>query len=197
MAIAGLFVSVPSSVLPINIEILLAIVVGWLIYKKGVDALVPSLVALLLLYFFIWVGTKTPLSFESLGMSSANASTAWVVLLFTYSAIASLLPVWFLLQPRDYINSHQLLVGLGLLYAGIFYVRPLVEAPAVRLAVDHGAPPMIPLLFVTIACGAISGFHGLVASGTTSKQVNHVNDTRFIGYGGMSVSYTHLRAHET
>ena len=185
MAIADLFVSIPSSVLPINIEILLAIAVGWLIYKKGVDALVPSLVALLLLYFFIWVGTKTPLSFESLGMSSANASTTWVVLLFTYSAIASLLPVWFLLQPRDYINSHQLLVGLGLLYTGIFYARPLIEAPAVRLAVDHGAPPMIPLLFVTIACGAISGFHGLVASGTTSKQVNHVNDTRFIGYGGM------------
>ena len=185
MAIADLFVSVPSSVLPINIEILLALAVGWLIYKKGVDALVPSLVALLLLYFFIWVGTKTPLSFESLGMSRVNASTTWVVLLFTYSAIASLLPVWFLLQPRDYINSHQLLVGLGFLYAGIFYVQPLVEAPAVRLAVDSGAPSMIPLLFVTIACGAISGFHGLVASGTTSKQVNHVNDTRFIGYGGM------------
>ena len=185
MAIADLFVSIPSSVLPINIEILLAIAVGWLIYKKGADALIPSLVALLLLYFFIWVGTKTPLSFESLGMSRTDASTTWVVLLFTYSAIASLLPVWFLLQPRDYINSHQLIVGLGLLYTGIFYVRPLIEAPAVRLAVDHGAPPMIPLLFVTIACGAISGFHGLVASGTTSKQVNHVNDTRFIGYGGM------------
>mgnify|MGYP001392852822 FL=1 len=185
MAIADLFVSIPSSVLPINIEILLAIGVGWLIYKKGVDALIPSLVALLLLYFFIWVGTKTPLSFESLGMSRAEASTTWVVLLFTYSAIASLLPVWFLLQPRDYINSHQLLVGLGLLYAGIFYARPLIEAPAVRLAVDHGAPSMIPLLFVTIACGAISGFHGLVASGTTSKQVNRVNDIRLIGYGGM------------
>ncbi|MBQ83831.1 MAG: carbon starvation protein A [Candidatus Marinimicrobia bacterium] len=185
MVIADLFVVVPSAVLPINIEIILAIGVGWLIYKKGVDALVPSLVALLLLYFFIWVGTKTPLSFESLGMSRAEASTTWVVLLFTYSAIASLLPVWFLLQPRDYINSHQLLVGLGLLYAGIFYARPLIEAPAVRLAVDHGAPSMIPLLFVTIACGAISGFHGLVASGTTSKQVNRVNDIRLIGYGGM------------
>ena len=185
MVIADLFVVVPSAVLPINIEILLAIGVGWLIYKKGVDALIPSLVALLLLYFFIWVGTKTPLSFESLGMSRAEASTTWVVLLFTYSAIASLLPVWFLLQPRDYINSHQLLVGLGLLYAGIFYARPLIEAPAVRLAVDHGAPSMIPLLFVTIACGAISGFHGLVASGTTSKQVNRVNDIRLIGYGGM------------
>ncbi len=185
MVIADLFVVVPSAVLPINIEIILAIGVGWLIYKKGVDALIPSLVALLLLYFFIWVGTKTPLSFESLGMSRAEASTTWVVLLFTYSAIASLLPVWFLLQPRDYINSHQLLVGLGLLYAGIFYARPLIEAPAVRLAVDHGAPSMIPLLFVTIACGAISGFHGLVASGTTSKQVNRVNDIRLIGYGGM------------
>ncbi len=185
MAIADLFVSVPSTVVPINIQIVLAITVGWLIYKKGTGALIPSLVALALLYAFIWVGTKMPFSFEEMGMSRADASTTWVIILFIYSAIASLLPVWFLLQPRDYINSHQLLVGLGLLYAGIFYVRPLVEAPAVRMAVDHGAPPMIPLLFVTIACGAISGFHGLVASGTTAKQLNSVRDTRMIGYGGM------------
>lgn len=185
MAIADLFVSVPSTVVPINIQIVLAITVGWLIYKKGTGALVPSIIALVLLYVFIWVGTKTPLSFENIGMSRDNASTAWVVILFIYSAIASLLPVWFLLQPRDYINSHQLLVGLALLYAGIFYVRPLVEAPAIRLAVDNGAPPMIPLLFVTIACGAISGFHGLVSSGTTSKQVSNIRDARWIGYGGM------------
>ena len=95
------------------------------------------------------------------------------------------MPVWFLLQPRDYINSHQLLVGLGLLYIGIFYVRPSIEAPAIRLAVEQGAPPMIPLLFATIACGAISGFHGLVASGTTSKQVRSIKDARLIGYGSM------------
>lgn len=185
MVIADLFVAVPTAVLPINIEIILAIAVGWLIYKKNAKALAPSLIALTLLYFFVWAGTHLPLSFESLGMTKQDASTTWVVLLLIYSSIASLLPVWFLLQPRDYINSHQLFVGLGLLYLGILIAQPAIDAPAIRTAVDPGAPPMIPLLFVTIACGAISGFHGLVASGTTSKQISHMRDTRIIGYGGM------------
>ena len=186
MAIADLFVTVPSTVIPINIQIILAISVGWLIYKKGTNTFLLSIIALVLLYFFIWVGTKVPISFESIGgISRIEASNLWIVLLFIYSGIASLLPVWFLLQPRDYINSHQLLVGLGLLYIGIFYVRPIIEAPAIRLATEQGAPPMIPLLFATIACGAISGFHGLVASGTTSKQVRSVKDARLIGYGSM------------
>lgn len=186
MAIADLFVTVPSTVIPINIQILLAVSVGWLIYKKGTNTFFLSIIALVLLYFFIWVGTKVPISFESMGgISRTEASNLWIVLLFIYSGIASLLPVWFLLQPRDYINSHQLLVGLGLLYIGIFYVRPIIEAPAIRLATEQGAPPMIPLLFATIACGAISGFHGLVASGTTSKQVRSIKDARLIGYGSM------------
>ena len=186
MAIAELFVTVPSTVIPINIQIILAISVGWLIYKKGTNTFLLSIIALVLLYFFIWVGTKVPISFEFIGgVSRTEASNLWIVLLFIYSGIASLLPVWFLLQPRDYINSHQLLVGLGLLYIGIFYVRPSIEAPAIRLAVEQGAPPMIPLLFATIACGAISGFHGLVASGTTSKQVRSIKDARLIGYGSM------------
>lgn len=186
MAIADLFVTVPSTVIPINIQILLAVSVGWLIYKKGTNTFFLSIIALVLLYFFIWVGTKVPISFESMGgISRTEASNLWIVLLFIYSGIASLLPVWFLLQPRDYINSHQLLVGLGLLYIGIFYVRPIIEAPAIRLATEQGAPPIIPLLFATIACGAISGFHGLVASGTTSKQVRSIKDARLIGYGSM------------
>tara|TARA_B100000029_G_scaffold516768_1_gene633907 strand:- start:15972 stop:17708 length:1737 start_codon:yes stop_codon:yes gene_type:complete len=186
MAIADLFVTVPSTVIPINVQIVLAISIGWLIYKKGTNTFLPSIIALILLYLFIWVGSKAPISFEVMGgLSRSEASNIWIIVLFIYSGIASLLPVWFLLQPRDYINSHQLLVGLGLLYIGIFYVRPIIEAPAIRLTVDQGAPPMLPLLFVTIACGAISGFHGLVASGTTSKQVGRIKDARLIGYGSM------------
>ena len=103
--------------------------------------------------------------------------------MFIYSGIASLLPVWLLLQPRDYINSHQLIVGLGLIYTSIFIFRPEVTAPAINFS--SNSPPMIPFLFVTIACGAISGFHGLVSSGTTSKQVNKMKDARMIGYGSM------------
>lgn len=184
MAITQLFVSTPSSVLPINIEILVAIGIGWLITKKKVPPLWPSLVALLLLYFFVWVGTKVPVSLATLGMDKESEKTTWLVFLFAYSIVASLLPVWTLLQPRDYINSHQLFVGLVLLFGGLFVAAPAFDAPAFR-TVAEGAPDVFPLLFVTIACGAISGFHGLVSSGTTSKQVNRLRDTRFIGYGAM------------
>ena len=185
MAIAGLFQAVPTSILPINIEIIVALFIGYLIYKKGIDALLPSIIALGILYLFVWLGTLYPISLTSFGIASENVQTIWILFLFTYSAIASLLPVWLLLQPRDFINSHQLIVGLGLIFLGIFIVQPIVDAPAIREITDSGAPPIFPMLFVTIACGAISGFHGLVSSGTTSKQVNKLSDARLIGYGAM------------
>jgi len=184
MAIADLFVGIPASVIPINVEIIIAIILGFLIYKKKIDSLVPSLIALGMLYFFVWVGTKAPVDFTT-SMAVQDAKNLWIVLLFIYSAIASLLPVWTLLQPRDYINSHQLFVGLGLLFLGIFVAQPVVDAPAVRSLSETGTPGLFPLLFVTIACGAISGFHGLVASGTSSKQLERLVDAKQVGYGGM------------
>ena len=185
MAIAGLFQAVPTSVLPINIEIIVALFIGYLIYKKGIDALLPSIIALGILYLFVWLGTMYPISLTSFGIASENIQTIWILFLFIYSAIASLLPVWLLLQPRDFINSHQLIVGLGLIFLGIFIAQPIIDAPAIREITDSEAPPIFPMLFVTIACGAISGFHGLVSSGTTSKQVNKLSDARLIGYGAM------------
>ena len=184
MAIADLFVSVPTSVIPINVQIIIAISMGFLIYKKKIDSLIPSLIALGLLYFFVWVGTTSPVDFTDT-MPIQSAKNIWIILLFIYSGIASLLPVWTLLQPRDYINSHQLFVGLGLLFLGIFVAHPTVDAPAIRSLSDPGTPSLFPLLFVTIACGAISGFHGLVASGTSSKQLEKLSDSRMVGYGGM------------
>ena len=180
-AIAGLFSKYPEAVLPVNIEIIVAIFIGFLIYKKKIDALIPSLIALAILYLFVWIGSNNPISLQDFGVESTNVKHTWIVLLFFYSAIASLIPVWILLQPRDYINSHQLIVGLGLIFLSIFIARPEVIAPAV--ANTNSGPPMIPFLFVTIACGAISGFHGLVSSGTTSKQVSKMSDARMIGYG--------------
>ena len=184
MAIADLFVGIPSSVIPINIEIIIAIIMGYLLYKRKIDSLIPSLIALVILYFFIWVGTLYPIDFTS-SMDSQDAKNMWIIILFIYSAIASLLPVWTLLQPRDYINSHQLFVGLGLLFLGILVAQPVVDAPAIRSFSEPGTPSLFPLLFVTIACGAISGFHGLVSSGTSSKQLEHLTDARMVGYGGM------------
>ena len=184
MAIAGLFVNVPAAVLPINIEIIIAIVIGFVLYKKKMDAFIPSVIALILLYLFVYIGTIHPLSFEFFGLDKAAQSNLWIILLFIYSGIASLLPVWLLLQPRDYINSHQLLVGLGLIFIGMLIAQPIVDAPMIRVS-GEGEPNMFPLLFVTIACGAISGFHGLVSSGTTSKQVSNIRHTKLIGYGAM------------
>jgi len=184
MVIADLFVAIPSSVIPINIEIIIAIIMGFLIYKKKIDILIPSLFALALLYFFVWVGTKAPIDLTTT-MAVQDVKNLWIIMLFIYSAIASLLPVWTLLQPRDFINSHQLFVGLGLLFLGIFIAQPVVDAPAIRSLSEPDVPGIFPLLFVTIACGAISGFHGLVASGTSSKQLEKLSDARMVGYGGM------------
>lgn len=180
MAISGLFVSVPTAVIPVNVEIIIAILIGYIIYQKKIDALIPSIVALIILYIFIYVGTFYPVL-----LPFSDQNNAWIILLFIYSSISSLMPVWLLLQPRDFINSHQLIVGLALLFLGIFIAAPVVDAPIIRVSNESGAPPIFPMLFVTIACGAISGFHGLVSSGTTSKQVNKLKDARMIGYGGM------------
>lgn len=181
-AISSLFIAYPGTVLPINFEIIVAVVIGWLAYKRKAKMLIPSVVALVLLYAMVFVGVKVPLSLE--GWFGEHQGTAWVVFLLVYSFVASVLPVWLLLQPRDYINSHQLFVGLGALIVGLLVAQPEFVAPAFNMPPDD-APSIVPFLFVTVACGAISGFHGLVSSGTTSKQIACASDARMIGYGGM------------
>lgn len=182
LVIANLFVSYPTTVLPINFEIIVALLIGWWIRKKQGKLLWPSLLALVSLYLMVWVGTKVPISIEP--WFGEYQTMAWIVFLLIYSYVASILPVWLLLQPRDYINSHQLIVGLALIITGLIIVHPPIVAPAFNFA-PEGAPNWFPFLFITIACGAVSGFHGLVSSGTTSKQVACWKDVRPIGYGGM------------
>jgi len=179
--IATLFTSTPSSIFPINVQIIVAVVLGWLVYKRGVPMFLPSLVCFAVLLVAIFYGESVA---SALPFLKSISITGWVCLLLGYSFVASVLPVWLLLQPRDYINSHQLLTGLLALSAGLFVLQPKIVAPAFNLE-PEGAPSMIPFLFVTIACGAISGFHGLVASGTTSKQLSRMTDARPIGYGAM------------
>lgn len=181
-AIATLFIKQPGTVIPINFEIIVALIIGWLCYRKKAKLLVPSILALISLYAMVWVGVEVPVSLGSL--FGEHEHLAWVVALLLYSFVASVLPVWVLLQPRDYINSHQLFVGLAALIAGILIAAPTIAAPAFNAA-PADAPSWFPFLFVTIACGAISGFHGLVSSGTTSKQVACATDMPHIGYGAM------------
>lgn len=179
--IATLFVSTPSSIFPINVQILVSLALGWLVYKRGVPIFLPSVVCYVGLLVAIYYGGAVA---EAVPFLQSIPITAWVWLLLGYSFVASVIPVWLLLQPRDYLNSHQLITGLVVLSAGLLVLRPTIVAPAFNLE-PEGAPSMIPFLFVTIACGAISGFHGLVASGTTSKQLGRMSDARPIGYGAM------------
>jgi len=179
--IATLFSQFPTTVLPVNIQIIIAITIGIIIYRTKFGILIPSIIALLVLYGFIYLGAYCPVHLPAF---IGGQVESWIILLFVYAFIASVLPVWLLLQPRDFINSHQLLVGLGIMYLGLFILHPPMVAPALNLEVEGGLP-WFPFLFITIACGAISGFHGLVGSGTTSKQINNISDARMIGYGAM------------
>jgi carbon starvation protein len=181
--IAQLFTTFPSSVIPSWFVIAVALGIGWLLYRRGVALLWPSIIALLLLYGSMFVGDAVPVALPErvLGMTPA---VAWVLLLFAYAFVASLLPVWMLLQPRDYINGLQLFIALGIFFAAVLLANPMVVAPALNPSLPADVPPIVPLLFVTVACGAISGFHGLVSSGTTSKQLDRETDVRFVGYLG-------------
>ncbi|MGW8256537.1 MAG: carbon starvation CstA family protein [Thermoguttaceae bacterium] len=131
-------------------------------------------------------------STKATGSAVWKANYAWIALLLGYAFLASVLPVWLLLQPRDYINSFQLYFALGTMFLGLVVAGMIgspsnrIEAPMVRLDVP-GAPLLFPFLFVTIACGAVSGFHSLVSSGTTVKQLNRETDALPIGYGAMLV----------
>jgi len=140
-----------------------------------------SVIGVTALYASVYYGSTTPLALpENLFGMSANAN--WIIILFIYAAIASMLPVWALLQPRDYINGLQLFLGLFLLYGAVVLATPDISAPAFNDLTGKDAPSIVPLLFVTIACGAVSGFHGIVASGTSSKQLNKETDARLVGY---------------
>ena len=183
VVISNLLVATPTAVIPTWGAILVALVIGQLMYRYKLSLLWVSIIGVTALYALIFVGYGYPIVLPDSVLGLAPRSQ-WILLLFAYAGIASILPVWVLLQPRDYINGLQLFLGLGLLYVAVLLFAPDVVAPAFNNNVPAGTPGLIPLLFVTIACGAISGFHGLVASGTSSKQLDKETDARLVGYGG-------------
>ena len=207
--IASVFVQFPESTLPVFLQIPIAVWIGLKVHRAGKNLLWPSLVALVAMIATVWLGAGCPgLAWNGGAIGGAiqsfNATVAvwpvwaWVAVLLAYCYVASVLPVWVLLQPRDYINSLQLIASLGLVVAGLvaaaFFGGPAMAdasrqplefvAPVLDLHPKH-APPIIPFLFVTIACGAISGFHCLVSSGTSSKQLRCETDAHAVGYGSM------------
>jgi len=205
LVIASVWDLYPQSIFPCLIQIPLAVLIGVYLHRRGVNILIPSIITLGLMYLTIFYGNVGILgAFNQMlggepGVIDGIPTIAWVAILLLYSYIASVLPVWTLLQPRDFINSLQLisalgLIVIGLVVAGLIGGAPItpggdrqsleIVAPAFRAA-PEGAPWIFPFLFITIACGAISGFHCLVSSGTSSKQVKSESDAQFVGYGSM------------
>ncbi|WP_417379502.1 carbon starvation protein A [Gimesia sp.] len=198
LVIAIIFALYPETVIPVWITMPIAIVIGLMVYKQNAELLVPSLVALAIVYASVYLGAyywpvDISAIFPDLKLTGPfpNVVILWTFVLLAYCAIASVLPVWLLLQPRDFINSHQLVLALGLLLIGAIVAGATGQAdlvgsaPAVAKNIPADAPPIWPFLFITIACGACSGFHCLVSSGTSSKQVESELDAQYVGYGAM------------
>jgi carbon starvation protein len=176
--VALLFTSAyhPRAVLPTGAMMGIAVGVGWLCYRRGVSLRGLSFVAFALTLASIFLALRAPA--PDVGIDW------WKWILLGYAFVASVTPVWLLLQPRDYVNSLLLYLGLAVSYLGFFLLSPSFAAPALATH-PSGAPPLFPFVFIVIACGAVSGFHALVSSGTTAKQIDRETDAPLIGYGGM------------
>lgn len=194
VVIAIVFKIFPSSILPVWIQIPIAIILGFAVYKKNASVWLSTAVAVFSMYVFIIISafleSRFPNIFNIADFNFLPATGSWTIILLVYGFIASTLPVTTLLQPRDYINGWQLFLMMGLLILGavvsdIKFDMPLT-APIINTE-NTGAPPIFPMMFVVIACGAVSGFHSLVASGTSPKQISKETDSLFIGYGSMLV----------
>ena len=180
----------PWGVFTIGMTIPIALLMGWFMFKSTPGQIkvgVPSTVGVVLLLGSVWGGhwfAGTPWA-SSLTFSPHQIT----YLMAIYGFVASVLPVWLLLEPRDYLSTYVKLGTIALLVVGVFIVHPDIKFPALTQYVHGGGPiikgTLFPFLFVTIACGAISGFHSLVSSGTTPKMLNKECDARFIGYGAM------------
>jgi len=176
----------PAAITPTGGLMLIAALAGWLTYRQKVSWVLVTIVGFLLLLALVAVSLH-PAFVTAIGLDDPAHTlslTGWEYVLLGYAFLASILPVWFLLQPRDFLNSLLLYVGIIGIFAGFFMLDPHFQAPAFVLA-PPGAPSAYPFVFIIIACGAASGFHSLVSSGTTAKQIDRESDARLIGYGGM------------
>ncbi len=176
---AKTLINEPRVVIPTFGLIIAAVTVGLLLYRWKMNQVVATLIGLVMLAGFIVWGYHQPIV-----LNLPNALTLWIVILLIYAYIASVMPVNILLQPRDYLSTFILLFGLIVGYIGIFLTHPVIKTPAF-IASSGAKGPLWPMLCVFIACGAISGFHSLIASGTSSKQIDNEKDAQRIGYGAM------------
>lgn len=186
LVIAIIFSMYPESVFAVWMQIPIAMTLGYVYYKRGANLIKSSLIAVGAMYVTIIIGNYFPIQMPAL--FGVPPTGVWTVILLIYAYFASVLPVTTLLQPRDYINTYQLIIAMGALVLGVIAASlwgglEMVAPPVQTAVVD--SPPIWPFLFITIACGAVSGFHCLVSSGTSSKQVCNEADSQFVGMGSM------------
>ena len=188
--IAGTFVAEPGVATASLLFMVEAVLFGICVYRLKMSVLVASLIFVPLMFAFVWVGSLYPLDLVKLfGLTPDATRIVWTIVLITYCFIASTCPVQFLLQPRDYLNAYLLYAMMALGFLGVFVAHPTLHIDAFTGFSAVGRSGMsdmlFPFLFVTVACGACSGFHALVASGTSSKQLANEKSIRPIAYGGM------------
>ena len=176
--VADTFTHIPSSGTSSLLFMLLAVLFGLALYKFNAPLWLATIIGVVLLFLCIPLGNLFPLQLNAL---------TWQIILLFYIFIASTVPVWILLQPRDYLNSFLLYALMILGLAGVFFASPSINIPAFNSFSLDKVGYLFPALFVTVACGAISGFHSIVGSGTTAKQLNKETDGRIVGYGGMLI----------
>ena len=174
--VANTFAANPPVATASFLMLVIAMAMGFALYRAKANLVIVSIIGFVLLFLAIWVGLNAPFLVFS--------SSTWVWILIVYIFFAASLPVWILLQPRDYLSSFLLYIALAGGLIGILIVRPTMTYPAFT-SFRTGSGLLFPMLFVIIACGAISGFHSMVASGTTAKQLNNEKDAKMIGYGAM------------
>lgn len=181
---AKTFTSVPEAGTCSMLFMVIAVVLGYLIYRRNIPVAIGTIFGIILIFLCLYLGVLFPMSFSN--DASINIKI-WDIILLAYIAIASVVPVWILLQPRDYLNSYLLCILLVGTILGLLVARPEIKLEAFTGFSAGDSNYLFPMLFVTVACGAISGFHSLVGSGTTSKQIDKESDAKLIGYGAMLI----------
>ena len=182
---AKTLIAQPEMVFPTFAIIPVSMILGWAIYRKGLPLGWCSAIALAVVVLNIYVGFRVPVPLDESGVLGLSPLMFWFVILMLYAGVASVMPVGLLLQPRDYLSTYILFGSMALGLLALLWVHPGLNTPAYLGAFSEGQGPVWPMLFVLVACGAVSGFHSLVAGGTVSKQLANEGQGRFISYGGM------------
>jgi len=182
---AKTLIAQPQMVIPTLAIIPVSMLLGWAIYRKGFNLGLCSVLAITALLSSIYFGFKYPLPLPETGVLGLSPLMFWFVVLMLYAGVASVMPVQLLLQPRDYLSTYVLFGSMSLGIVALLWVHPGLNTPAYLGGYSEEQGPVWPMLFVLVACGAVSGFHSLVAGGTVSKQLTNETEGRLISYGGM------------